>query len=54
MGNMTTKDFRYFVQLITKEIDKCETIEEVHELNKKIRVDSPGFINDILGNYLDI
>ena len=34
---MTDKQMEFITWLITTTIDKCQTIEEVHELNQQIR-----------------
>ena len=43
---MTNKQLRFLTWLITTATDKCQTIEEVRELNKEIRLHSDGLIEE--------
>ena len=43
-ARMTDKQVRFITWLITTATDKCNTIEEVHELNRQIREHSDGLI----------
>ena len=40
--NMTDKQLQFISWLITTATDKCQTIEEVREMNKEIRKHSEG------------
>ena len=40
---MTDKQMQFIAWLITAATDKCQTIEEVREMNKEIRKHSAGF-----------
>ena len=40
--NMTDKQLQFISWLITTATDKCQTIEEVREMNKEIRKHSAG------------
>lgn len=42
MDNMTNKQLQFITWLITTATDKCQTIEEVRELNAEIRRHSDG------------
>lgn len=44
MDNMTNKQLQFITWLITVATDKCQTIEEVRELNAEIRKHSDGLI----------
>lgn len=43
MEAMTDKQMQFISWLITTATDKCQTIEEVREMNKEIRKHSTGF-----------
>lgn len=43
----TNKQLQFITWLITTATDKCQTIEEVRELNKEIRRHSDGLIDEI-------
>ena len=45
---MTDKQLKFITWLITTATDKCQTIEEVRELNKEIRIHSDGLIAEDL------
>ena len=45
---MTNKQLQFITWLITTATDKCQTIEEVRELNREIRKHSDGLIDDIV------
>lgn len=47
MEEMTNKQLQFITWLITTATDKCQTIEEVRELNKEIRKHSDGLIEEI-------
>ncbi len=40
---MTDKQMQFIAWLITAATDKCQTIDEVREMNKEIRKHSAGF-----------
>ena len=44
MDNMTNKQLQFITWLITTATDKCQTIEEVRELNAEIRKHSDGLV----------
>lgn len=44
MDNMTNKQLQFITWLITTATDKCQTIEEVRELNAEIRRLSDGLV----------
>ena len=44
---MTNKQLQFITWLITTATDKCQTIEEVRELNQEIRRHSDGLIDEI-------
>ena len=46
MENMTDKQLQFIAWLITTATDKCETIEEVREMNKEIRKHSAGLLKE--------
>ena len=46
---MTNKQIQFLTWLITTATDKCQTIEEVRELNKEIRIHSDGLIDELSG-----
>lgn len=48
LEEMTNKQLQFITWLITTATDKCQTIEEVRELNKEIRLHSDGLIDDEL------
>lgn len=43
---VTNKQLQFITWLITTATDKCQTIEEVRELNKDIRLHSDGLIDE--------
>lgn len=43
----TNKQLQFITWLITTATDKCQTIEEVRELNKEIRKHSDGLIDEL-------
>jgi len=43
MDKMTDKQMQFIAWLITTATDKCQTIDEVREMNKEIRKLSTGF-----------
>lgn len=43
----TNKQLQFITWLITIATDKCQTIEEVRELNKEIRKHSDGLTDEI-------
>lgn len=45
---MTSKQLQFITWLITTATDKCQTIDEVRELNREIRKHSDGLIDDIV------
>lgn len=45
---LTNKQLQFITWLITTATDKCQSIEEVRELNKEIRLHSDGLIDDIV------
>lgn len=48
MNDMATnKQLQFITWLITTATDKCQTIEEVRELNKEIRKHSDGLIDEL-------
>lgn len=46
MQNMTDKQMQFIAWLITTATDKCNTVEEVREMNKEIRKHSAGLKED--------
>ena len=46
MDEMTDRQMQFITWLITKATDKCETIEEVREMNEEIRKHSAGLIQN--------
>lgn len=42
MNNMTDKQMQFIAWLITTATDKCQTMEEVREMNREIRKHSAG------------
>lgn len=42
MERMTDKQMQFIAWLITTATDKCQTMEEVREMNKEIRKHSAG------------
>ncbi|MDE7132961.1 MAG: hypothetical protein K2O65_14435 [Lachnospiraceae bacterium] len=48
MDNMTNKQLQFITWLITTATDKCQTIEEVRELNAEIRRHSDGLLDEDL------
>ncbi|MBR6452056.1 MAG: hypothetical protein IKS87_05070 [Lachnospiraceae bacterium] len=44
---MTNKQLQFITWLITTATDKCQTIEEVRDLNQEIRRHSDGLIDDL-------
>ncbi|MDE5584430.1 MAG: hypothetical protein K2J08_12100, partial [Ruminococcus sp.] len=53
MEEMTNKQVQFVTWLITTATDKCQTIEEVRELNKEIRKHSDGLIDETQKENLD-
>lgn len=47
---MTNKQLQFITWLITTATDKCQTIDEVRELNREIRKHSEGLIDDIVSS----
>ncbi|MCR5701549.1 MAG: hypothetical protein K6G76_05320 [Lachnospiraceae bacterium] len=45
---LTNKQLQFITWLITTATDKCQSIEEVRELNKEIRLHSDGLIDDMV------
>ena len=43
METMTDKQMEFITWLITTATDKCQTLEEVREMNEQIREHSTGF-----------
>ena len=43
MVGMTDKQMQFIAWLITTATDKCQTMDEVREMNKEIRKHSAGF-----------
>ena len=41
---MTDRQMQFFAWLVTTATDKCQTLEEVKEMNKEIRKHSIGFL----------
>lgn len=46
MNIMTDKQMQFIAWLITTATDKCQTIDEVREMNKEIRKHSAGLKED--------
>ena len=44
MQGMTDKQMQFFAWLITAATDKCQSLEEVKEMNREIRRHSTGFL----------
>lgn len=44
---VTNKQLQFITWLITTATDKCQTIDEVRELNREIRKYSDGLIDDM-------
>ena len=44
---MTNKQIQFITWLITTATNKCQTIEEVRQLNKEIRMHSDGLIDEL-------
>ena len=42
MENMTDRQMQFITWLITTATDKCQSIEEVREMNEEIRMHSQG------------
>lgn len=53
MNNMTDKQMQFIAWLITTATDKCQTMDEVRELNKEIRKRSTGLIEEIIEEKRD-
>lgn len=51
MEEMTNKQLQFITWLITTATDKCQTIEEVRELNKEIRRHSDGLLEEELEGH---
>ena len=49
MNDMTNKQLQFITWLITTATDKCQTIEEVRELNAEIRKHSDGLLDEDFG-----
>jgi|GEM_PF-1571324 len=45
---VTNKQLQFITWLITTATDKCQTIDEVRELNREIRKHSDGLIDDVM------
>ena len=45
--DVTNKQLQFITWLITTPTDKCQTIDEVRELNREIRKHSDGLIDDM-------
>ncbi|MDY3726689.1 MAG: hypothetical protein SO015_00900 [Wujia sp.] len=45
--DVTNKQLQFITWLITTATDKCQTIDEVRELNREIRKHSDGLIDDM-------
>ena len=45
--DVTNKQLQFITWLITPATDKCQTIDEVRELNREIRKHSDGLIDDM-------
>ena len=45
--DVTNKQSQFITWLITTATDKCQTIDEVRELNREIRKHSDGLIDDM-------
>ena len=45
--DVTNKKLQFITWLITTATDKCQTIDEVRELNREIRKHSDGLIDDM-------
>ncbi|MBR1599113.1 MAG: hypothetical protein IJ661_09415 [Lachnospiraceae bacterium] len=50
---VTNKQLQFITWLITTATDKCQTIEEVRELNKDIRLHSDGLIDEDITDLSD-
>ena len=46
MQDMTDKQMQFIAWLITTATDKCQTVEEVREMNKEIRKHSAGLMEE--------
>ena len=46
MEVMTDKQMQFIAWLITTATDKCQTLDEVKEMNKEIRKHSTGFLKE--------
>lgn len=51
---MTNKQLQFITWLITTATDKCQSIEEVRELNKEIRLHSDGLIDEPVTENADL
>jgi hypothetical protein len=51
MKKMTNKQLQFITWLITTATDKCQTIEEVRELNREIRRHSDGLLEEELEEH---
>lgn len=49
MEAMTDKQMQFIAWLITTATDKCQTMDEVREMNKEIRRHSAGIKDDVDG-----
>ncbi len=45
--DVTNKQLQFITWFITTATDKCQTIDEVRELNREIRKHSDGLIDDM-------
>ena len=45
--DVTNKQLQFITWLITTATDKCQTIDEVRELNREIRKHSDGLLDDM-------
>ena len=53
MNAMTYKQMQFIAWLITTATDKCQTIDEVREMNREIRKHSVGFKEEGEGQNKD-
>lgn len=49
---VTNKQLQFITWLITTATDKCQTIDEVRELNREIRKHSDGLIDDMMSGIV--
>ncbi len=50
MDVMTDKQMQFITWLITTATDKCQTIDEVREMNEQIRIHATGLKDEIDNN----